>query len=365
VRPAPRQSQQLYQLPPDKLKDAIELNRQLDALHFAGVAWTLIVLALMIRFRAGARLARWGAVSAFAVLAVPWIAALPFSAYRHHLGLRYQLSIEPWGPWLWDWFKGGFLTTTLAAALAAGLVALVRHSPRRWWLYAWAASIGVMVAGTYAAPLLFDPLFYDFRPLSRTRLDLIAPLQDVARKAGHPVPAQRIFEMNASEKTTTLNAYMTGVGSSKRIIIWDTATKRLTAPQIQTIFAHELGHYALGHIPRSIAAGAAGLLILFWLARRMRIHYETLPRALFIVTLAGFLAEPVVNTYSRWQEHEADAYELAIMRGILPEAGANSAEVTRIMAEMALDDPNPHPFIEFWLYDHPSTEDRMRFALGR
>jgi len=365
VRPTLRQGRQAYQLPPDKLQDAIALNRQIDSLHFFSFAWTLIVIALMIRFRLGKRIARWGALSALIILAIPWAASLPISIYRHHLGLHYGLSLTPWAPWLWDWFKGGAITTITTAALVAAGIWLVRLYPRRWWILAWAGTVLFIIGATYAVPVIFDPLFYRFRPLAQRHSQLIAPLQQVAATAGAPVPAERIFEMDASEKTRTLNAYMTGVGSTKRIIIWDTTVKRLTAPQIQTIFAHELGHYALTHIPRSIAIAALGLLAVFWFARRMTIEYESLPRLLLIATLLSFLAEPVVNTYSRWQEHEADAYELDIMRKIIPDAGKNSAEVTRIMAEISLDDPNPHPFIEFWLYDHPSTESRMRFALGQ
>ena len=178
------------------------------------------------------------------------------------------------------------------------------------------------------------------------------------------MPPERIYEMDASEKTRTLNAYMTGFGATKRIVIWDTAIGRLTAPQIQTVFAHELGHYALGHIPRSLGLAAVGLLAIFWWVRKRRVAYDTLPKLMFVATLIGFLSEPVVNTYSRWQEHEADVYELNIMSGLIEHAGANSADVDQIMAEISLDDPSPNPFVEFWLYDHPSTDDRIRFARG-
>jgi Zn-dependent protease with chaperone function len=81
-----------------------------------------------------------------------------------------------------------------------------------------------------------------------------------------------------------------------------------------------------------------------------------------LILLGSFVAEPVINTISRAQEHAADVYELEIMRQLIPHAGVNSAQVDQIMAEISLDDPSPHPFIKFWLYDHPSTAERMRFA---
>lgn len=351
-------SQQAYQLSPEKYQAAIDLNRQLDVLYFVGVAWTVLVLLLLMRLR----LRRWTLWTVPFMVAMPWLASLPLSVYRHHLGLRYGISVEPWAPWLADWLMAGIIVHGGIALLVLGAFGLARWSPRRWWLYLWIVSVLLMVGGTYIVPLVFDPLFYRFTPLAQTHPELIEPLMRTAAEAGQPVTPDRIYQMDASTKTRTLNAYMTGFGSTKRIVIWDTTAKHLTAPQIQTVFAHELGHYALGHIPRSIGTGALGLLVLFWLLRNTRFEYQRLPQLLLIVTLVSFFAEPVVNTYSRWQEHEADVFELKVMSGLIPNAGANSAMVDQIMAEMSLDDPSPNAFVEFWLYDHPSTNDRMKFA---
>lgn len=362
MRPSAAQ-QQAYTLPPDQYRAAIEFNREVNALYFIATAWTLVILALLWRRGAGQRLARFGWWSAFILMAILSAAELPIAAWRHHLGLFYGLSVEPWLPWLADWLKSSAISTLLGAAGLLGVISLIRRSPRRWWLYAWALSVVAMIAATYAAPLIFDPLFHSFRPLGDRHPELIAPVQAVAERGGEPVPAGRIFEMNASQKTRTLNAYMTGFGSSRRIVIWDTTVQRLTVPQVQTVFAHEVGHYALHHIPKSIAAGSIGLLVVLFLLRGLRFDgYARLPQWLFWVTLAGFAADPVVNSYSRWQEHQADIFELQIMSSLVPNAGANSAEVDQIMAQAALDDPDPNPLIEFWLYDHPATNDRMRFA---
>jgi STE24 endopeptidase len=379
VRTSVQQPQRLYQLPPDKYQQAIHFNHRMEALHFAGVGWTLIVLALMIRFRVGRRLPGPVIAAVAAVLGIPWLASLPLAVYGHWLVLHYGLSIEPWVPWIWDWIKAGAVTGAVAVFIALAFLRLARWSPRRWWLYAWMVAVVFMVIATYAVPLVFDPLFHRFVPLASVRPGLIGPIEMVAARAGQRVPPERIYEMIASEKTRTLNAYMTGFGDSKRIVIWDTTADTLTSPEIQTVFAHELGHYVLRHIPRSLLIAAVGLLagfywlkrILDWVAARwgarlqIRSLAETsmLPVALLLITTGAFLMEPIANTYSRWQEHEADVYELTIMRQLIPHAGPNSARVDQIMAEIALDDPDPSPFVRFWLYDHPATEDRMRFAV--
>ena len=207
-----------------------------------------------------------------AVLGLLWMASLPFSIYRHWLGLHYGLSVQPWAPWLWDWLKAGLIQTGLTVLLVIAGFAVARRSPRHWWLYGWAGTVLFMIGATYFVPLVFDPLFHSFAPLGRTQPQLIAPIQEVAAQAGFDVPPDRILEMNASGKTRTLNAYMTGFGATRRIVIWDTTIRRLTPPQVQTVFAHELGHVALGHIPRSLAFAAAGLFVVFWLLRKQRIE---------------------------------------------------------------------------------------------
>jgi Zn-dependent protease with chaperone function len=378
-----------FQLPPGKYEKAVEFQRRLNALHFTRVAWELLVLGAMTAARAGPRLrdalerrvrrrfvAR--AITVAALFAILWAAELPLAFYRHWLGLEYGLSVNPWLPWFGDVVKSALVTGVMAVALALGGFVLVCKSPRRWWLYAWIASVLLMILSVYAAPLIFDPLFFHFQPMVKSRPDLVAALQDVAQRAGYTIPADRVFEMDASRKTRAVNAYMTGFGHSRRIVIWDTTLAALTTPQIQTVFAHELGHYALHHIARGIAFAAAGLFIVVWLGQRAARWWvgglgralgirslddaAILPPALAFVAVLAFVSEPVSNGYSRWQEHQADIYELEAMHGLADNAGLNSADVDQIMAEIDLDDPQPGAFIRFWLYDHPPTDERMIFA---
>ena len=313
------------------------------------------------------------AAVAAVVLAIPWLADIPLAVYRHSLSMRFGISVQAWPSWSIDLLKAAAITAIPTILFLIGVLAAARRSPRRWWIYAWLLGVFVMIAATYVAPLIVDPLFYNFKPLEKSNPDLVRALQQVAARAGYNIPADRIFEMDASRNTRAVNAYMTGFGHSRRIVIWDTTLKVLDTPQIQTVFGHELGHYALGHIPRSLAIAATGLLLALWIlyAFLRRVHPTgvrdtsdpaILPVAFTVVLILGFFSEPLANTYSRWQEHQADIYELEVMHGLVPDAGRNSADVDQIMAQIDLDDPQPNPFIRFWIYDHPPTNERMLFA---
>jgi STE24 endopeptidase len=362
----------------------VQFQRRLYGLHFAGVAWDLGVLLGMVSLGVGPRIrdaverrsrsafARRAAVAA-AVLAIPWLADLPLAMYRHSLAVRFGLSVQPWAPWFADVLKAGVVTGIPAILCVVGALAIAGKAPRSWWVSVWLIGVALMIAAAYAAPVIFDPLFHRFTPLERTRPHLVRALQEVAARAGYSIPSGRIFEMDASRNTRAVNAYMTGFGHSRRIVIWDTTLKALNTAQTQTVFAHELGHYALHHIPRGIAVGSLGLFVALWLLNRVLTRMRPkqvrgiddpaiLPFAMAVVLVFTFLSEPIANGYSRWQEHQADIYELELMHGLVPDAGRNSAEVDQIMAQIDLADPAPSSFIRFWLYDHPTTNERMLFA---
>jgi Zn-dependent protease with chaperone function len=175
-----------------------------------------------------------------------------------------------------------------------------------------------------------------------------------------------------------LNAYVSGFGGSKRVVVWDTTLQKLTTPETLFVFGHEMGHYVLGHIRNSLLWLSLLLLVLLFLGshlirwalgrwgQRWRIHdtadWASLPLLLLIAGFFGFIMEPLVNGYSRWQEHQADIYGLEITHGTVPDSGASAAHSFQVMGEIGLDEPNPNRFIEFWLYSHPTTSERLAFA---
>jgi Zn-dependent protease with chaperone function len=303
---------------------------------------------------------------------------LPISLYGHHLSLKYGQSIQGWPSWFWDWTKGELLLFALAGIAIWVLYGAMRRSPRRWWLYFWLAAAPMVVFLMFIEPLVVEPMFFKFEPLAAKQPALVAEIEKVVARGGLEIPPDRMFEMNASEKLKSLNAYVTGIGASKRVVVWDNTIEKMNTGQILFVFGHEMGHYVLGHVWIGIGAALLGILVFLFLAfhamrwslarygPRWQIRdvgdWASLPVLLLALAAFGFLSEPASNSFSRVLEHRADVYGLEIIRGIVPNSSEEAAQAFQILGEVSLDDPNPSPFIEFWLYDHPSIAQRVRFA---
>jgi Zn-dependent protease with chaperone function len=262
--------------------------------------------------------------------------------------------------------------------LVLGLSFILRNSPRRWWFYSWLAALPVVLFFVFIAPWFIDPLFNKFEPLKAEHADLVSAIENLTRHAGVPIPADRMFLMKASEKTNAIDAYVTGLGASKRVVIWDTTIQKATANETLFIVGHELGHYVLGHIWKGFLFSAALLFVgfyalfraLHWVLDRWsgdwRIYgqedWASFAVLLLLLEIGLFLASPVINGYSRTQEHAADIYGLEVTHGITPDSSEVAAKSFQVLGEADLADPNPPPFITFWLYSHPSIADRLVFA---
>jgi STE24 endopeptidase len=380
---------QTYSLPPDKLERAIEYAHSAYWLHFSSEIWAIAILASILGLGLAAKYRDW-AVAASArrlvqaaifvplVLLTNDILYLPANLYGQHLELKFDQSIQSWPSWFWDWTKGELIEVICAIPLAWLLFAVIRKSARPWWLYFWLAALPIIAGVMYLEPMVIEPLFFKFEPLAATQPGLVNQLEKLTGRAGLVIPQDRMFEMKASEKLNSLNAYVSGFGGSKRVVVWDTTLQKLTTPEVLFVFGHEMGHYVLGHIRNSLIGLALGLLVALFAGARLveavirrfgtrwRISalgdWASLPLLLVIFAIFSFLAEPVVNGYSRWQEHQADIYGLEITHGSVPDSTAAAAHSFQVMGEIGLDEPNPNYFIEFWLFSHPSTADRLAFA---
>ncbi len=378
-----------YSLPPDKLQKAIDYSRARSWLHFTGEIAGIAVLGAILVFGVSAKFRDWAeSVSknqfVQALIFVPLLAltndilTLPFGLYGQHLELIYDQSVQSWPSWFWDWTKGELLGWVLAIILAFILYGMIRISPRRWWFYFWLATLPIIVTLLFIVPFLIEPLFFKFEPLSAKHHTLVDELEKVAARGGIAIPPERMFEMEASEKYKSLNAYVTGIGASKRVVVWDTTIQKMTTPEILTVFGHEMGHYVLNHVRNTVLFLALLLLILLhlgyhglhWMLRRWgerwRIRavsdWASLPALLFIVAVFSFVTEPIVNGYSRAQEHDADVYGLEVVHGLVPDSKAVASHAFQVLGEEGLDEPDPNPFIEFWLYTHPSVSERIAFT---
>ena len=378
-----------YTLPPDKLAKAIAYATARNWLHFIAVAYGIVVLVGVLAWKMAPRLrnlaesaSRRRIVQAYIfaplLLLVIDTLELPLSLYGHHLSLKFEQSIQGWRSWFWDWTKGELLSFALAGVLVWILYGVMRRSPGRWWFYFWLAAVPIVVFLMFIEPVAIEPLFFKFEPLAAKQPALVAEIGKVVMRGGLEIPPERMYEMNASEKLKSLNAYVSGIGASKRVVVWDNTIQKMNSGQILFVFGHEMGHYVLGHIWIGIAAASLGILIFLFLAyytmrwalsrwgARWEIQgmadWASLPVLLLALAVFGFLGEPLSSSFSRVLEHNADIYGLEVIHGIVPNSAEEAAGAFQILGEVSLDDPYPSPFIEFWLYDHPSITERVRFA---
>jgi Zn-dependent protease with chaperone function len=378
-----------YTLSHDRYEKAVSYSRVGYTLYFISYFLGAIVLLLLLRLGIAAKFRdiaeavsdkKWlqGLIFVPLLMLTTDLFDLPVRIYGHALSLRYEQSIQRWGSWLVDWIKAEALGIGLAIILVLILYLAMRKSPRRWWFYFWLAALPILLFFFFISPWFFDPLFNHFDPLANEHPGLVTSIGQLTQRAGVPIPADRMFLMKASEKTNTINAYVTGIGASKRVVIWDTTLGKTTTDEALFIVGHELGHYVLGHVFTALVVFAAGLLLalyvmfrgLHWALQRWSGEWKiygaedwaSLAVILLILQMLTFVSAPVVNGLSRIQEHAADVYGLEVIHGIVPNSEEVAAHGFQVLGELDLSDPNPPSFITFWLYSHPPLADRLVFA---
>jgi STE24 endopeptidase len=257
------------------------------------------------------------------------------------------------------------------------LLALIRKS-RWWWIWLWILSLPMQLLLVFVLPLVVDPMFNHFEPLAQTNPALVQQLERVVAKTGVSIPPSRMFLMRASEKYTSSNAYVTGFGSSRRVVVWDNTIKSSPTEETLLVFGHELGHYVLHHIERGMAIGAVLSFFFLWIGSRLaqwlvlrygpRWHIASLEDwaaigvLLLVLALLSFIAEPISNSISRVQEHQADVFGIEVVHGIVADPQKVDAESFQREGEQALEYPYPSPFVVFWTYTHPPIAEREAFA---
>jgi Zn-dependent protease with chaperone function len=385
----PRGKTEQYTLSEDRYEKAVAYSRAGYTLYFVSYAVSIAALLLLLSLGVAARFRdfaervtgkRW--LQAFVFVPLLIITSdlfdLPIRVYWHALSLRYEQSVQRWGSWLWDWSKEELIGTFFALILVLILFAVIRRSPRRWWLYFWFAALPILLGIIFIGPLVIDPLFHKFEPLDKEHPQLVNAIQKLTWHAGVPIPRERIFLMRASEKSNAINAYVTGVGASKRVVIWDTTLQKTSNDEALFIIGHELGHYVLGHVWKGFLFGAVALLFalylifrgLHWILGRWGKDWQlygmedwaSLAAFLLLFQVIMFFASPVVNGVTRIEEHAADVYGVEVIHGIVPNSAEVAAHAFQILGEVDLEDPNPPAFIKFWLYSHPPVADRLVFA---
>ena len=379
-----------YTLPPDLYRKARDLGRfrfrfaLIDFFYAVFVLWFILYWRFAPKFRDWAesvsknRFVQAAIFSPLLILTMS-VMTLPSDIYEQSVERKYGLSVQSWGSWFWDWTKGQFLGVILAIILISILYAVIGKSPQRWWLYFWTATLPIAVVLVFIQPLVVDPMFHKFEPLQQKDPALTASLERMVQRAGQNIPPERMFWMGAGKKTTELNAYVTGIGASKRIVVWDNTISKMSTPQIVFVAGHEMGHYVLGHICKGLIFAAAFLFVLFYLGSRTigwvlqrwgkawairgLDDWASLPALLLIISIYVFMATPISSAFSRHLEHQADQYGLEVSHGLTPDSSQVAAQAFQVLGEVDLADPDPNPINVFMFYSHPTIANRIGFAL--
>jgi STE24 endopeptidase len=378
-----------YTLPPDKLAKSKALYELRGKLRIIDTAYSLIILLAILSLGIAAKYRDWaekvpGNRFVQALIFVPLflltltVLGLPLDAYQQNISLQYGLSVQSWGSWFGDVLKGQAVSLIVGTLLLWLLNFLIRKSPRRWWFYSWLIVMPILIFFVFIAPIVIDPLFNKFEPLEKTNPQLVDAIEKVTQRGGLEIPRDRMFLMLASEKVTTLNAYVTGFGPSKRVVVWDTTIKNASTPETLFVFGHEMGHYVLNHIVIGISASFVGLFVGFYLLYlianwalvrfQQRWHMRDLsdwaakPMLILIFSIMSTLSQPIGSAFSRTLEHNADIYGLEVTHGINANSQEAAAHAFQVLGELSLSYPYPSKFVVFWYADHPPIPDRVPFA---
>ncbi|MFQ5876492.1 MAG: M48 family metallopeptidase [Acidobacteriota bacterium] len=350
------------------------------ALFLVGSLWSIALLCLVVFTgfagtlqRLAERVAR-GAnlkVALYAVLLtlVMFLGSFPLSLYGGLLRERsYGFANQTLFEWLGDQGKGLMVSAVLWSILWTAVYFTIRRMPRRWWLAGAAIGIVFMIVALAVAPVFIAPLFNTFEPLKDEALkdDILA----MARAQG--IPADEVYQVDASRQSEHNNAYVAGLLGTQRIVLYDTTLRRFSPREIRFVMGHEMGHYVLHHIWRFVAFFSVVIVFAFLLvdraARRLiavrpglgiasLAEPASLPVMMLMFNLLFFVMTPAVASFSRVQERQADQFALEVTGD--PLAGASSFIK---FARHDLGEYQVHPWIETLLYTHPSLGSRIRHA---
>jgi Zn-dependent protease with chaperone function len=370
----------LYPMSAERKARLIEYSRFRNIWRFVGfgVGIAIPALILLTGFSAGMR--DWAKVarSRFFVIwlyfvfftVAAYVLEFPFNVYR---GFVVESDFGFMNQTFGQWFSEDLLS--LLIQLVIGVIPVLLFyflvsRIRRWWLAFSVGAVPLIVLGIVIAPVVISPMFNKFEPLKNPELE--ADVRTLASKAG--IEGADIFQVNSSKQSAKINAYVTGLFGSKRIVLYDTMIDNFTTDEIKFVMGHEMGHYVMHHIWWGVLVVAVFLAFSLWLTDKTihkvirvfknRFKFESLsdiaslPLVLIFVSVILFIFQPVTNGVSRMMERQADRYGMEIS-GV---SGETAAMAFDKLSVFNLHDPDPHPVIEFWFYDHPALKKRMEFV---
>jgi STE24 endopeptidase len=366
---------------PQPSQKALDYYRSGNLLWVVETLWGLLVPAVLLftGFSAGLRTLakkvgrKWlFVVVIYAVVftAVTFLLDLPLAYYTEFVRQHaYGLSNQTLAKWTSDTLKSLMISLIVAALVIPVIYLFLRKSPRRWWLWSGLAAVPFIVLVLLVSPIWIAPLFNKFGPMKDEALE--AKILALAHRAG--IEGGRVYEVDKSVDTKAVNAYVTGFGQTKRIVLWDTIIAKLDSRELLFVMGHEMGHYVLGHVPKSIAFFSLLILATFYAAHRTaggvisrwraRIGFSELsdvasyPLILLLAGLFSLVVTPMTMAYSRWQEHQADRFGLEITRDNHDAATA----FVKLQTEN-LGNPRPGWLYKLWRSSHPPIGERIDFC---
>jgi STE24 endopeptidase len=297
---------------------------------------------------------------------VSFVLTLPWTVYADWWRERsYGRTSQPFGDWLGQLLLANTISLLITAVLLVGVYWLIRRTGKRWWL--WSGGLVAVVSAVLIllSPILIEPLFNKYEPVPPGKVrDAVV---EMAGRAG--VPPERVFMYNGSRQSNNFTANAGGVGSTARVAISDVALKNASLDEVRAVTGHEIGHYVLKHTWWGLLLYAVLAILLFWLADLLFPRFARLfrtnatiaePRGLpvlgFIVAFLGLLILPLLNTFGRTLESQADMYSLQT-------ENRPDALSTALVKTAEYRYPRPGALEEFLFYDHPSVERRVRTAM--
>jgi STE24 endopeptidase len=366
---------------PPATDKAMAYYRSGNVLWAINLIWSIALLVLILATGFSATLRngserigrRW-----FFTLVIYWVlfnlittaADLPRAYYEEFVRQHaYGLSDQTLNKWWTDTLKSFAVSCIVGSLVLWVPYLLLRKSPRRWWLYTGLAMIPFIVVGNLIAPIWIAPLFNRFETMRDKRLE--ARILSMADRAG--IEGSRVFEVNKSVDTKTLNAYVAGLFGTKRIVLWDTIIKRMTERELLFVMGHEIGHYVLGHMWYGVAFSSLLIIASLYTAYRTagavlarwgpRFGFTTLadvaslPLLLLLVSVFSLIVTPLSLAFTRHVEHEADRFGLEIT-----ETSHSAGTAFVKLQEDALANPRPGPLFKWWRESHPPLGERIDFV---
>ncbi len=300
------------------------------------------------------------------LMVVGKLLGLGLDFYGFRLEHRFQLSNQRLRAWGWDQVKAFLVGVVLAAIVTELLYFIIREVPQHWWLITWAVFLGLFVLLAQLAPVILFPIFYKFAPLQNEELK--SRLVRLSEQAGTRV--RGVYQWKLSEKSKKANAALTGLGTTRRIILADTLLENYSPDEIEAVLAHELGHQVHRHILKSIAVQAAITFVGFWTANQALQYaidhsnrftgladFANLPLLALVSTVLSLLVLPALNAYSRYNERQADRYAFRSLVSVEPFISAMNK-----LADQNLAERTPSRFVEGFFHSHPATSRRVAAA---